>query len=47
MDQLLKEIDTFFQGYAELVPSPSAQDLPYRTVKTILYHVTNTMGAEV
>ena len=37
----------FFQGYAEIVPNPSAQDLPYRTVKTILYHVTNTMGTEV
>ena len=47
LDQLLKEIDVFFKSYMEVVPNPSTQDLPYRTVKTILFHVTNILGAEV
>ena len=46
-DQLLKEIQTFFDGYTAIVPSPKADDKPYRTAKTILFHLTEQMGPEV
>ena len=42
--QLLKEIQTFFDGYTAIVPS---DDKPYRTAKTILFHLTEQMGPQV
>ena len=47
VDQLLKEIQTFFDGYTAIVPSPKADDKPYHTAKTILFHLTEQMGSEV
>ncbi len=47
VDQLLREVHLFFQGYTQIVPSPTPDDTPYRTVKTILFHLTNTIGSEV
>ena len=47
VDQLLKEIQTFFDGYTAIVPSPKADDKPYRTAKTILFHLTEQVGSEV
>ena len=47
VDQLLKEMQDFFQGYTQLVPTPQADDKPYRTAKTILFHLTDNMGSEV
>ena len=47
LDQLLLDIHQFMAGYEKVVPSPSAEDYPFRTVKTVLYHLTNTVGGEV
>ena len=47
LDHLLYEVHLFFQGYTQLVPSPTPEDTPYRTVKTILFHLTNLVGTEV
>ena len=47
LDQLLYDVHLFFQGYTQLVPSPTPEDTPYRTVKTILFHLTNLVGTEV
>ena len=47
LDQLLLDIHQFMTGYQEVVPSPSAEDYPFRTVKTVLYHLTNTVGPDV
>ena len=47
VDQLLNEMQTFFHEYSLIVPSPKADDKPYRTAKTILFHLTEHMGAEV
>ena len=47
VDQLLKEMQDFFHGYTQIVPSPKADDKPYRTAKTILFHLTDHMGSEV
>lgn len=46
-DCLLRDIHLFFQAHAHIHPSPSSNDTPYRTVKTILFHVANIMGPEV
>lgn len=47
VDQLLRDIDSFFIGHSSLNPNPSANDKPYRTVKTVLYHLANILGTEV
>jgi cytoskeleton-associated protein 5 len=47
VDELLKEMQDFFHGYAEIVPTPRADDKPYRTAKTILFHLTEHMGTEI
>ena len=47
LDQLLLDLNQFLVRHASLNPSPSADDKPYRTVKTILYHLANTVGAAV
>ena len=47
LDELLKEMQAFFHGYAHVVPSPKSDDKPSRTAKTILFHLTEHMGAEV
>ena len=45
--ELLKEMQAFFHGYSEIVPNPRPDDKPYRTAKTILFHLTEHMGTEV
>ena len=47
VDHLLREVHFFFHGYTQLVPAPTPNDTPYRTVKTVLFHLTNIIGAEV
>ena len=47
LDQLLLEIHQFMVGYLGVVSSPSPEDTPFRTIKTILFHVTNILGAKV
>ncbi|CAI8027854.1 Protein mini spindles [Geodia barretti] len=45
--ELLKEMQAFFHGYSEIVPSPRPDDKLYRTAKTILFHLTEHMGTEI
>ena len=47
LDQLLREIHLFFSSYSRLVATPTASDTPYRTAKTVLYHLTTLLGSEV
>ena len=47
VDELLKEMQAFFHGYSQLVPNPKSDDKPYRTAKTILFHLTEQMGNDV
>ena len=47
LDKLLLEIHLFMQSYLDAWPSPSHNDMPFRTVKTILYHITNSEGIKV
>ena len=47
IDQLLKGLQAFFHGYTQIVPSPKPDDKPYRTAKTVLFHLTEHMGSEV
>ena len=47
IDVLLRDIDVFLNGYSSLNPTPSADDKPYRTVKTILYHLAKSLKSEV
>lgn len=47
IDQLLFDIDKFLIVYSTLNPAPSSDNKPYRTVRTILYHIANVMGPQV
>jgi hypothetical protein len=47
LDQLLLDMHQFMVGYLRMVPVPSPDDIPFRTVKTVLFHLTNTVGAKV
>ena len=47
MEQLLLDIHQFMVGYQRIVPSPSPEDIPFRTIKTVLFHLTNTGGSKV
>ena len=47
IDKLLNDINNFLIGYSLLNHTPSSEDKPYRTVKTILYHLTKNLKSEV
>lgn len=47
LDQLLLDMHQFMMGYLRIVPLPSPDDIPFRTVKTVLFHLTNTVGPKV
>ena len=47
IDQFFVDLDTFFEGYTKLNPTPSSEDKPYRTAKSFLFHLVNILGLEV
>lgn len=47
VDQLLLDMHEFMVGYLRIVGNPSTEDIPFRTIKTLLFHLTNTLGAKV
>ena len=46
MEELFLDLDKFFAYYTSLTTAPS-DETPFRTVKTIIYHIVNIMGARV
>ena len=46
VEELFLDLDKFFTFYTSL-PSTPSDETPFRTVKTIIYHIINIMGAKV
>ena len=46
VEDLFLDLDKFFTFYTSL-PSTPTDETPFRTVKTIIYHIINIMGAKV
>ena len=47
LDRLLSEIHQCFEVYSKHQPPTPQMDVPIRTVKTILFHLINSVGEEV
>ena len=46
VEELFLDLDKFFAYYTSLTTAPS-DETPFRTVKTIIYHIVNIMGTRV
>jgi len=45
-EQLFVDLDKFFMDYIAMNITPS-DEIAFRTVKTVIFHIVNIMGAKV